>query len=122
MTDDPGVDAYLRKLTGHSKPIALALASELNTLGPALSCGLAWGFPCWSGNERIFSIISHSDRCNLQIFYGSKLAEAFPEIIEGTGKQMRHVKVRHVCEINDELRRLIVAGIEMDATDPQRIR
>ncbi|MEO1407298.1 MAG: hypothetical protein AAFV54_12530, partial [Pseudomonadota bacterium] len=46
-------------------PLALALKSALNKAGPGLSTKLAWGFPCWSGNERIFSIIAHAEHCNL---------------------------------------------------------
>lgn len=122
MPDRAGVDAYLQKLTGHAKPIGDALARELDRLGPELTRSLAWGFPCWTGNERVFSVIAHSDRCNLQLWSGARLAKRFPDLIEGTGKQLRHVKVRHTAEINDDLRAVIIAAIELDISDPERVR
>lgn len=122
MLNDPAVDAYLLRLVGHAKPIGKALARELNTQGPELTQSLAWGFPCWSGNERIFSIIAHSERCNLQIWNGAKLVPRFPDLIEGTGKILRHVKIKHVSQINDQLRAIIIAAIELDFVDPRPVR
>ena len=122
MTNDPAVEGYLLGLVGYTKPIGKALARELNAQGPELTQSLAWGFPCWSGNERIFSIIAHSDRCNLQLWSGARLAQRFPDVVEGTGKMLRHVKVRHTSEINDKLRAIIVAAIELDLSDPQRVK
>ena len=109
-------------LVGHAKPIGKALARELNAQGPELAQSLAWGFPCWSGNERIFSIIAHSERCNLQFWNGARLADRFPDLIEGTGKMLRHVKVKHVSQINDKLRAIIIAAIELDYVDPRPVK
>lgn len=122
MANDPAVEAYLLSLIGRSKPIGKALARALNTQGPELAQSLAWGFPCWSGNERIFSIIAHSERCNLQIWNGARLTDRFPDMIEGTGKMLRHVKVKHVSQINDKLRAIIIAAIELDFVEPRLVR
>ncbi|MEM6410300.1 MAG: hypothetical protein AAF683_02040, partial [Pseudomonadota bacterium] len=86
-------EEWFEKLEPDMAPLATALGDLLNTEGPGLSVKLAWGFPCWAGNERIFSIIAHTDRCNLQLWSGNRLADDFPSRIEGTGKQLRHVKV-----------------------------
>lgn len=122
MPKNPDVQAYLENLNGHAKPIAKALARELNLQGSELTQSLAWGFPCWSGHERVFSVIAHSQRCNLQLWSGARLAARFPDMIEGTGKKLRHVKVRHKSEINDQLRAIIIAAIELDLSDPERVR
>ena len=102
--------------------IALALRGAVETQSEGLTCKLAWGFPSWSGNERILSIIAHKDRCNLQLFSGNRLADRWPDRIEGTGKQLRHVKVHSVAEVDDELEEIIKDAIELDRTDPQKVR
>jgi hypothetical protein len=121
MSDDK-VDAYFNKQEGAVSDIALSLRDLLEEVGEGLSCKLAWGFPCWSGNERIVSIIALKDRCNLQLFSGSRLAEMWPSRIDGTGKQLRHVKVYAISDIDDELRKIVLAAIELDKTDPQKVR
>ncbi len=103
------------------REIALALRALMSERGPGLTCALAWNFPCWSGNERIVSILAHTDRCNLQFFTGYRLAERWPGRIEGTGKQMRHVKIRSVAEVDQELAAIVDAAIAQDTTDPERV-
>ncbi|MEO0883806.1 MAG: DUF1801 domain-containing protein [Pseudomonadota bacterium] len=103
-------------------PIALALRDALNTAGPDLTKKLAWGFPCWVGNERIVSIIAHTDRCNLQLWSGNRLADQFPSRIEGTGKRLRHVKIGALEQIDDELTSIIAKAIELDRVSPEKVR
>lgn len=121
MMPDLKVEAYFEKLEGEVQEIALALRALMNTRDKTFTVQLAWGFPSWSGNERILSIIAHKDRCNLQLWSGNRLAGKFPERIEGTGKQMRHVKVHALSEIDAELITIIEAAIRLDATDPERV-
>ena len=121
MTKPKTVDAYFDQLEPPMRDVALALRARIEALGPGLSCKLAWGFPCWSGNERIFSVIAHSEHCNLQLWYGAELADLSPRI-EGTGKSLRHVKLRSVAEIDSALDTVIKAAIALDATDPQKVR
>jgi len=116
------VDAYFEKQEGEVREIALALRALIDQRGPNLSCALAWNFPSWTGNERICSILAHSDRCNLQFFSGNRLATDWPKRIEGTGKQMRHVKVRSVSDIDDELMAIIDRAIELDRIAPEKVR
>ena len=119
---DGDVDAYFDKQEGAVADIALALRGLMNELGEGLSCKTAWGFPCWSGNERILSIMALKGRCNLQLFSGNRLAGKWPNRIEGTGKQLRHVKIRGVAEIDDELKSIVRAAIELDLTAPEKVR
>jgi len=120
MAEEKTVRSYFDTQEPPIRDIALGLRERLEELGPTLTCKLAWGFPCWSGTERVFSIIAHSDRCNLQLWYGAALTTQFDRI-EGTGKALRHVKARSLSELDDGLDAIITAAIEMDATDPQRV-
>jgi len=109
------VDAYFDKHEGEVEAIARAMRAALEQAMPEAEVKLAWGFPCWltGPKNRIASIIAHTDRCNLQIWQGSKLVTSYPDRIEGTGKDLRHVKVYSVAEVDDELREIIQAAIAL---------
>lgn len=122
MASAKTVNAYFRVLKGEPRAIAFALRAHMDELWPHLTLGLAWGFPCYSANERILSIIAHKDRCNLQLFAGARLAPNFPDLIEGSGKMMRHVKVWDVAMLDGGVPDIIEAAVELDRTDPQKVR
>lgn len=115
------VDGYFDALDGPVQEIALALRGRMHALGEGLTIALAWGYPSWSGQERILSIIAHSSRCNLQLFNGAQLASAFAEI-EGTGKSLRHVKVHTLADVNARIDDIILAAIALDSSAPHRVR
>jgi len=116
------VRAYFDNLEPHQGGIAHALEDTIKEHWPHLTVKLAWGFPCWSGNERVFSVSAQADRCNLQLWQGAELADDYLDRIEGTGKSLRHVKVYAVSEINDELIDIMDRAVSLDATAPQRVR
>lgn len=105
----PGVQEYFDKQEGDVADVALSLRDLLDDVMPGAEVKLAWGFPCWltSPKNRVASIVAHKERCNLQFWQGAKLAEEFPGRVEGTGKDLRHVKVRRVSDIDGELRRIV---------------
>lgn len=122
MAKPKTVDAYFASLEGSPRDIANALRSRIEESWPELSVKLAWGFPCYSGNERVASIIAHKERCNLQLWSGARLAEDFPDVIEGTGKALRHIKVTSVKMVDLVVKDVIEAAVELDRTDPQKVR
>lgn len=116
------VRAYFDSLEPHQGAIAIALENAIKKHWPHLTVKLAWGFPCWSGNERVFSVSGQTDRCNLQLWQGAALADDYLDRIEGTGKSLRHVKVFTVDQVNDELIDIMDRAVTLDATAPQRVR
>ena len=116
------VRAYFDGLDPHQFKLAIGLEDAIKTRWPQLTVKLAWGFPCWTGNERVFSVIAHADRCNLQLWQGARLADDYLDRIEGTGKALRHVKVFSTDEINDELLDIMDRAVTLDAVAPQRVR
>ena len=121
MTKPKSPEAYFESIEPPMQAIALALRDRIEVLGSGLSCKLAWGFPTWSGNERVFSIIAHAGHCNLQLWYGAQLSRLTARI-EGTGKALRHVKVRSLAEIDADLDSVIKEAIALDAREPQKVR
>lgn len=121
MNDGSGIDAYMGGPTPELLPVASNLRGRIEALGPNLTPDLAWGFPCWSGNERVLSIIGHKRHVNLQLWYGAQLAPVFPERIEGTGKSLRHVKLADICALDAELDAIILAAIAQDFEAPHKV-
>lgn len=121
-TKPQSVVEYYDRLSGDVSEIADALNGLIENRWPTLSARLAWGYPCRSGNERIFSIIAHADRCNLQLWQGAALADDYLGRIEGTGKSLRHVKVHTAGDIDDELIDIMERAVALDHTVPQRVR
>ncbi|MEO1101989.1 MAG: DUF1801 domain-containing protein [Pseudomonadota bacterium] len=122
MPAEDKVETYFRNLSGQPAIIAGQLRDLFTANWPDLTVKPAWGFPCWFGNERVMSIIAHSDRCNVQFWSGARLAVEFPHRIEGTGKAMRHVKIRSPDEIDNELTRIVERAVRFDVEAPQRVR
>ena len=116
------VREYFDGLEPHQGAIAIALEDAIKKHWPHLTVKLAWGFPCWSGNERVFSVMGQTDRCNLQLWQGAELADDYLDRIEGTGKSLRHVKVYSVDQVNDELIDIMDRAVTLDAVAPQRVR
>ncbi|MGB3624938.1 MAG: DUF1801 domain-containing protein [Henriciella sp.] len=116
------VQTYFDELDGPMKTVAVAMGDAIVAQHPGLKATLAWGSPCWFGHERIFSVIAHARHCNLQLWSGARLAEHYLGRIEGTGKQLRHVKIRSESEIDDELIDIIDRAVQLDDVDPVRVR
>lgn len=121
MADKDAVDAYFARLTGHVSEIAHELSRRIGEIGPHLNVSIAHGHPCWKGNGRVVSVVAHGSHCNLQLWSGARLAADFSRI-EGTGKALRHVKVRRLDEIDEAIDDIIEAAIELDGVDPVRVR
>lgn len=116
------VEDYFEALDGPMKPVAVALAHAVSKQNSRLKATIAWGYPCWFGNERVFSVIPHARHCNLQLWAGAKLAAQYIGRIEGSGKSLRHVKVRDEDEIDDELEDIIDRAILLDREEGVMVR
>lgn len=122
MPKPASVIAYFDKLEGEPAQIAAKLRKTIEGRFPRLKSKLAWGFPCWMGHERVFSIIAHKERCNLQLWSGARLAKDYVGRIEGTGKALRHVKVHCPDDVDDELIDIMERAVKLDATEPRAVR
>lgn len=111
-------DAYFSKLAAGPRAAGVALAAAIRRTGPQLTSSLYRGHPAWHGRAWVFSVVGHSAHCNLQIVQGAALADDYPDRIQGTGKSLRHVKVRGDDDIDCELEAIIAAAIALDAAAP----
>jgi hypothetical protein len=69
---------------------------------PELEESIKWGNPTFSGSSNLCSLICHNDHLNMQWFKGSELDDP-EQVLEGTGKSMRHQKLLSVGDIDEDI-------------------
>lgn len=121
MSKPSTLDAYFASIDQPMANIACAVRDRVMERAPHLRAKLGWGFPCYAGNERVFSIIAHKAHVNLQLWSGARLVEN-GQRIEGTGRQLRHVKLATLDELDAELDAIIDAAVELDRMSPEKVR
>jgi hypothetical protein len=89
---------------------------------PKLREETKWGMPWYVGTDLVFLVGAFSRHAAVEFWRGSTLAEGHP-ILEGTGKNLRHVKIRSLAEVQSPaLRRLLRDAVRLDAREPPRRR
>ena len=79
--------------------MAEALRSLILSADPELQESVKWGNSAYTKNGNVADIAQAGDHMNLGFFQGAKLTD--PEgHIEGTGKDMRHIKIRSLDDIS----------------------
>ncbi len=112
---DPGVDRAIEELPEAVRGVAEALRAVVQSHAPALRETLKWGNPTWIGRGNAINLMLFPHHVNLGFFRGAELARTFPEV-EGTGKNMRHVKVPDVASARRPvLARIVRAAAALDA-------
>ncbi|MDV3278363.1 MAG: DUF1801 domain-containing protein [Nitrososphaerales archaeon] len=88
-----GVDPKLRALTQ-------ALRGTIKRALPSAVEQVKWGNPVYTVNGKNVACIMHySDHVNLGFFMGAKLKS---KKLEGTGKGLRHLKVRSKADMDEK--------------------
>jgi hypothetical protein len=89
------VQAWLDTLRPDQRETALALNDAALAAEPGLVRSIKWGNLMFlHQGAHAVAVVMHKDHANLQVFNGALLAPEFP-MLEGTGKGVRHVKVRY---------------------------
>lgn len=69
------------------------------TTEPRLQEKMLWGNPGYVlGKHKVAFIYTISDHVNFGFFHGTKIKDPY-KLLEGTGKGMRHIKVRSLADI-----------------------
>src|SRR6478609_2000560 len=89
------VDDYVQSLSGWHQDVAKRLRKLIKAASKDLTEEVKWGWPCYTcGGKNICGFMHMRDTVNFVLYRGAKLDD--PQgLIEGTGKSMRHVKLRH---------------------------
>jgi hypothetical protein len=111
---DAGVDALIRELDPSLRSLATKLRLLVRRTAPELQESVKWGVPVWVGHKNTLCLMIYADHLNLGFFRGALLSRTHPEI-EGTGKGLRHVKVRSVRDASRPvLAQLIREAVQLD--------
>ena len=109
------VDRVFAEIESPQREVALALRRLIRETGPALEEKLMYGMPWYRGNDNVFAIAAHSKHTNLEFYRGTSMRDP-SNLLEGTGKNLRHVKVFTVEDVRQpRLKALLLEAIAFDA-------
>lgn len=107
-------EAYFDALEGREAAVARALRALVREVGPSLTESLKWGQPVYAGARNVCYVAAEGDHVKLGFFRGAQLPDP-TDLLEGTGKEMRHVKVRSVEDAQgDALQALAREAVALD--------
>ncbi len=93
-------DPFFESLDDRLAPLARELRAVIRRAVPEASESIKWGMPVYEDDGMICAIRPARDHVALQ-FYGKGARLEDPEgLLEGTGRRMRHVKVRSPRDIH----------------------
>jgi len=112
----PGIERYILSQRPTYRPRLRLLRKLIKDALPGASEELRWGQPCYLvGREKVACLYAAGDHVNLGFFRGADLDDP-KGLLEGTGKGMRHVKVRFPSDIK---RRAFTALLTQAAGAPR---
>lgn len=108
------IGAWFDTLREDQRETAQALRDAVLEAEPALETSVKWGNLVFShAGSHALAIVVHKDHANLQVFLGARLLERFP-MLEGTGKGLRHLKLRYRQPVDAALvEALVRASVEL---------
>ncbi len=104
------VDQLLKTVDPNLRALAQGLRRVIEKAAPELHEMVKWGNPVYVANgKNAVCIMVYKDHVNLGFFMGAKMKS---ERLEGTGKGLRHVKVRSLGDIDEgEFSRLLKGAV-----------
>ena len=111
-------DDWVADVDPKLRPLAQGLRRMFLDAAPDLRESIKWGNPFFEKKGKVFYIASQADKyVTLGLCHGALLPN--PDgLIEGTGKRMRHVKVRSLEEMApSRLGRIIRGALELDGAE-----
>ena len=118
MPSKKSFDDWLVDVDARLRPLAVELRRMFLEAAPDLRESIKWGKPCFEKKVRTFYIASQSDKYVTLGLWQWALLPNPDGLIEGTGKRMRHVKVRSVEDLEAvALGRIIPQAVEMDGAE-----
>lgn len=96
-------DQWLSALSDDKKVLAAELRSIITSALPAAQESIKWNFPVYEENGLVCSIRVTDKHVALQFFESGILLDDPDGLLEGTGKKMRHIKIRKKSDIKVKL-------------------
>jgi hypothetical protein len=115
MIDGKRVDIenYLSKYNQGMQELARELRELIFDVNPQADEFIKWRNLFYEDNEPVVAIVIHESHVNLQFVRGRELKElGYP--MEGTGKNIRHIKISQSSDIDHSLRELIIKAFTLN--------
>jgi hypothetical protein len=96
---DIKIDEYIDKQKNPQKEVCIYLRNLINKTLPGIKEGIKWGVPVFADGK--FYIGSLKNHVNLG-FSISGLNEKEISLFEGTGKTMRHIKIKMLHDVDEK--------------------
>ena len=95
---ESAVGRYIEELPDEMKRIASRVRRIVRNAAVGITEELKWGMPWFSKNGRVCYLKGNEEHVTFGFANGASLVDP-DHILEGTGKSMRHVKLRSVDDI-----------------------
>lgn len=114
---EPAVARYLAELPDEIGQIASRVRHIVLGSAAGITEELKWGTPWFSKNGRLCYLMANQEHVTFGFAKGASLNDP-DRILEGTGKSMRHVKLRTVADVRPRQFALWVReAIQLNAKD-----
>ncbi|MGP4107671.1 DUF1801 domain-containing protein [Virgibacillus sp. L01] len=108
------VDQFIENLNGHTKEIIEKLREVIFQTSPNITEEMKWGKPCYIENGLVCYLQTAKNHVNLGFYFGATLKDK-DNLLEGTGKKMRHIRVKQLDDIQPQkFSALIKEAIELE--------
>jgi hypothetical protein len=96
------IDDYVARLAGWKQDVAKELRELIHSASRELTEEVKWGWPCYTAAGKcVCGFMDMKTSVNFVLYQGAELDD--PDgLIEGTGKSMRHVKLRSTEDIRKQ--------------------
>lgn len=95
------ISEYINSLPEDKKEIVKALRSIILSIDPSLNESLKWKQPVYSKKGDICYIFPTGGHVNLGFYKAMELKDP-KKLLEGTGKKLRHIKIKSLEDIDKE--------------------
>ncbi|WP_172368939.1 DUF1801 domain-containing protein [Sporosarcina jiandibaonis] len=109
------VDQFIDALPENIQEITTCLRNVILETSEDFTEDIKWGMPSYSIQKNICYLQPSKNHVNLGFYFGASLIDE-DNLLEGTGKQMRHIRIKKLDEIQSEkFKALIQSAIESKA-------
>ncbi|WP_058305958.1 DUF1801 domain-containing protein [Gracilibacillus massiliensis] len=97
---EKSVEQYIVKFPKNIQEITVDLHHLILNTSSEWTEEIKWGMPSYSIHKNICYLQASKNHVNLGFYHGAQLKDTY-HLLEGTGKQMRHIRVKRVEDIDE---------------------
>jgi hypothetical protein len=104
------------------RAVAAAATRTVKAAGPRLTIERHWGTSWFVGTDLVCAVFEHSRHLGVEFWRGTTLRDP-AALLEGTGKNLRHVKLSPMAEASSTaFRELVRDAVRLDRESEKRPR